>query len=85
MRDTPYARELITASFEFPDHSEGRIERLFVKPRAQEEIRFSWWKAKRMLPRPLDATEEQLLTLLKNAIKAGIFSENFRRQLKPIL
>lgn len=80
MRDTPYATELAHASFTFPDGSEGRIERLRFKedPYAgMEGIRFSWWKDGRMIPRPLDATEEQLLALLNDSLQKKIFSQRF--------
>ncbi len=38
-----------------------------------------------MLPRPLDATEDQLLALLGNALQQGVFSEHFRAQLRRLL
>lgn len=85
MRDTPYARELITANFVFPDNSEGRIERLYVRELQQEEIRFSWWKDGKMMMRPLDLREDELLGLLKNAVRQGVFSESFLTDLKRAL
>jgi hypothetical protein len=47
--------------------------------------RFSWWKEGRMIPRPLDATEDQLLTLLKNALQEGVFSDRFLAELRRML
>ncbi len=44
LRDTNYATEIARAVREFPDGSEARLERLHVKSRQAEEIRFSWWK-----------------------------------------
>ena len=88
MRDTPYATELAHASITFPGGSEGRIERLrFKEPpeEGMEGIRFSWWKEGRMIPRPLDATEDQLLALLKNALLEGVFSERFLAELRKML
>jgi len=84
MRDTPYASELARASFTFPDGSEGRIERLQFKSPAAIGYRFSWWKENRMIPRPLDATEDQLLALLKDAVNRA-FSERFVAELRHIL
>lgn len=80
LRDTPYATELAHGRFKFPSGSEGRIERLRFKEAAYaglEGIRFSWWKDGRMIPRPLDATEDQLLALLENSLHHGVFSEGF--------
>lgn len=88
LRDTPYATELAHGSVTFPSGSEGRIERLrFKEPPAQgmKGIRFSWWKDGRMVPRPLDATEDQLLTLLKDSIQKGVFSERFLTELRQLL
>jgi hypothetical protein len=85
IRDTPYATELAHASFTFPGGSEGRIERLRFKGDGMEGIRFSWWKEGRMIPRPLDATEDQLLALLKNALQKGVFSERFLAELRTVL
>ena len=85
MRDTPYAKELVTANFVFPDGDEGRIERLYVKELQQDEIRFSWWKDGKMMMRPLDLREDELLPLLANAIEKGVFSEAFLKGLKALL
>jgi len=85
MRDTEYATERATASIAFDASNEGRIEHIFVKETAQDEIRFSWWKDGRMTPRPLDLSENDLLTLLHNAIDGGIFTPDFRARLRDML
>lgn len=84
MRDTNYARELATASLSSGD-SEVRIERLFVKEFQQEEIRFSWWKNDKMMMRPLDLPESELLELFQIAIQKRVFTPAFLRDLKGIL
>lgn len=88
LRDTPYATELAHASITFPGGSEGRVERLRFKEGAADGkvgYRFSWWKDGRMVPRPLDATEDELLALLTNAFKEGVFTEQFEKQLRKLL
>jgi hypothetical protein len=88
LRDTRYATELAHASISFPTGSEGRIERLRFKEGAangKEGYRFSWWKDGRMTPRPLDATEDELLELLRNAFNGGVFTERFEKQLRQLL
>lgn len=88
LRDTPYATELAHGSVTFPSGSEGRIERLRFKEGLEaglEGIRFSWWKDGRMVPRPLDASEDQLLVLLQEAFKVGVFSERFQSELRLLL
>ena len=88
LRDTAYATELAHGSVTFPSNTEGRIERLRFKEGADagmEGIRFSWWKEGRMVPRPLDATEDQLLALLKDSLHQEVFSEAFLAELRQLL
>jgi hypothetical protein len=87
LRDTRYAREI--ASAKLPSGPRGKsfvaIERIFVKKAKQEEIRFSLWEGSRMMPRPLDLPEQELLPLLQAAIGAGVFSEAFVDDLRAAL
>jgi hypothetical protein len=79
LRDTRHARELANAKLPSGPgrKSFAAIERIHVKKADQVEIRFSSWEGSRMLPRPLDLTEEELLPLLDAALRAGVFSETF--------
>ena len=81
MRDTPYATELRTAE----DASGQKIERLYVKELAREEIRFSWWKDGQLMVRPLDLPEDELLVLLSAAFDKGVFREEFLLGLQSAL
>jgi hypothetical protein len=87
LRDTRYARELATAKL--PSGTGGNsfvaIERIFVKQAEQVEIRFSWWEGSRMMPRPLDLPEDELLPLVRAAIRAGVFSEAFVESLRTLV
>jgi hypothetical protein len=88
LRDTPYATELAHGSVIFKSSTEGRIERLRFKEGSDagsEGIRFSWWKDGRMIPRPLDATENELLELLKDALQKEVFSQQFLGELREVL
>jgi hypothetical protein len=86
MRDTKYAREIREpAVLKWPNGSEGRIERLFIKSRGAEEVRFSWWKDGRIATRPLDISEDDLLALFADAIAKDIFTASFRASLKALL
>jgi hypothetical protein len=85
MRDTEYATELATGVIAFDAANEGKIERILVKEYGQDEIRFSWWKDGRMMMRPLDLTEDDLLTLMRNGIQAEVFTPEFRKKLKELL
>jgi hypothetical protein len=80
MRDTPYAKELARAEI-----NDCRIERLWVKKLGQIEIRFSWWPSGRLVTRPLDLPEHELLELLRRAVKERVFSETFVGNLLSIL
>ena len=88
MRDTDYATELDHAEFDFPGGGQARVERLrFKKPPevGNEGYRFSWQKDGKMTPRPLDATEDQWLAILKGAIAQGIFTDRFLAELRRML
>jgi hypothetical protein len=85
MRDTEYATELATATIAFDANNEGKIERILVKEYGQDEIRFSWWKDGRMMMRPLDLPEDDLLTLMRSGIQAEVFTPEFRKKLKELL
>ena len=87
LRDTRYARELVAAKL---PSGPGRkslvaIERIHVKQADQVEIRFSSWEGTRMLPRPLDLPEEELLPLLEAALRGGVFSDTFTEGLRRVL
>ena len=84
LRDTPYAREIARASVDFRDGSEGRIELLFIKSSQQEEIRFSWWRDGRMVPRPLDLPEDALLALMADGVQQRVFSARFVESLREL-
>jgi hypothetical protein len=87
LRDTKYARELATAKL--PSGSTGNsyvaIERIFVKQMEQVEIRFSCWEGSRMMPRALDLPEDELLPLIRAAIREGVFSEAFMESLRGLV
>jgi hypothetical protein len=87
LRDTDYAREIATARL--PSGTTGKssvaIERIYVKQAGQEEIRFSWWENSRMMARPLDLPESELLPLISEAIDKNVFSKEFLTQLQVLL
>jgi hypothetical protein len=86
MRDTPYAKELREPGIvRWPSGSEGRIERLLIKETQEEEIRFSWWKDGNMATRPLDLSENDLITLFEDALAKQVFTDNFKATLKSLL
>jgi len=85
LRDTAYATERATANIIFDSSNEGRIERILVKEYGQDEIRFSWWKNGKMMMRPLDLNEDDLLVLMQNAVQAGVFTPEFRLKLRELL
>ena len=85
LRDTNYATELARATFDFTPDSQGRIERLFFKDIQKEGYRFSWWKNNRMIPRPLDCAEEELLILLERAIRERVLSDSFLAKFKKVI
>jgi hypothetical protein len=89
LRNTAYAEELAEpAVIVFPGGSEGRIEYLKFKQgdvSGEDGYRFSWWRDARLLPRPLDVTEEECLRLFETAVQRGVFAESFLKGLRAIL
>ena len=85
LRETPYAGLIAEGRLSLGDGHEFRIERLHVKGRGSVEIRFSWWKNGALMMRPLDATEDELLNLFNEGIRAGVFTPKFRQRLKQLL
>lgn len=65
------------------------VERIYIHKLEREEIRFAWYKLsngkEQFQPRPLDLTEENLLEILEDGIKQGVFSEDFKKGLKTFL
>ena len=85
-RETSYAKELARGVVKFSGGGEGRVERLKIKQQGDEiEIRFSWWQGRRMLPRPLDLSEESLLDLFADGVANNVFTTAFREKLRDIL
>jgi hypothetical protein len=73
LRNTPYAKELQeSAKIQFSDGSEVRCELIYIKSQEEPEIRLSWWRGRRMLPRPLDLPEGQLAELIAEVINSGV-------------
>jgi hypothetical protein len=87
MRETPYATELCDPGVvRWPEiDEEARMERLRIRDSGQIEIRFSWWKGGKMVPRPLDLEENQLITLFADAINNNVFSREFLTDLRRLL
>jgi hypothetical protein len=87
LRDTDYAREIATAQLSSGESGRSfvAIERIYVKGAAQEEIRFSWWEGTRMMARPLDLPESELLPLIQEAIARNVFSREFLSKLRGVL
>ena len=76
LRDTDYAKEIASV-----ENDGCKIERLFVKHMKQEEIRFSWWKEGKMMMRPLDLPEDELLILFEKAFETNVFTDSFKLKL----
>ena len=80
MRDTDYAELVAEAVI-----GESRIERIHIKAVQQVEIRFSYWKDDKFVVRPLDLPEEELLPLFIEAMRKGVFTAEFLRNLHSAL
>jgi predicted transcriptional regulator len=66
------------------------IERINVKATGGDEIRFAYYKFnknnnERLILRPLDINENELLMLFADAVDKKVFTPDFQRKLKAIL
>lgn len=66
------------------------IEKIFIKAKSREEIRFSLYKdtvrsQETYIPRSLDVTEQELLQLIKEAVEKAVFSKEFIKSLGELL
>jgi hypothetical protein len=48
-------------------------------------VRFSWWPNGNIANRPLDIPEPDLLTLFAEAIRQGVFTDRFLKDLTKLL
>ncbi|MGQ3299658.1 hypothetical protein [Reyranella sp.] len=80
MRSTDYADLLKEAR-----EGSARIELLRLKGDALEAVRFSWWPNEKMALRPLDISEIDFFFLFSKALKAGVFSPEFKSKLRAEL
>ncbi|MDU1005306.1 MAG: hypothetical protein E7A63_09555 [Clostridium butyricum] len=89
IKETKYCKIYKKVTIE-DDEYNSCIERIEVKEKKREEIRFALYKDtirgdNRYVPRSLDVTELQLLELIKKAIQEKIFSNEFIEMLKQEL
>lgn len=87
LKETRFVKELAAARLPATGSKKtsAAIERILVKKGKLLMIRFSGWEGKRMMPRPLVVSEEDLLPLLTAAIEAEVFSAEFTGGLKRAL
>lgn len=89
IKSTKYCDLLLQASLNDSEYTYC-IERIYVKSKKTEEIRFSLYKDTVRgddiyVPRSLDVTELELIELIKKSIKEKVFSDDFIEMLKQEL
>lgn len=89
MKETKYC-EIYKAVSIIDDEYYSSIEKIKVKKKEREEIRFALYKntfkmERQFIPRSLDLTEKQLLELIGKAIEGKVFSEEFVNLLREEL
>ena len=86
IKETKYCKILSQASL-VDDEYTYYIERIHVKAKNREEIRFSLYKDtvradNRYIPRSLNVTELELIELIKVSVEDKVFSNEFLEMLK---
>lgn len=88
IKETKYC-SLIAQSIVSDEEYSYAIERIVVKDKGSEEIRFAVYKeqrdCERLLIRPLDIEEDILLKLIDKAIQEKIFTKKFTTSMRQIL
>lgn len=84
--NTPYRKMISYGSLDKGTHI-SKIERIHVKSKNEDEIRFCYYKPtengkERFITRPLDLNEDELFELFSNAIDNDVFSKDFENKLK---
>jgi len=85
LRVTEYATELRRATIELGHGNEARLERLYIHQHGREEMRLSWWQNGRMMDRPLDLAEADMVRLFAEGRRQRVFSEEFATDLRTAL
>ncbi|MDU8966668.1 MAG: hypothetical protein E7H39_12485 [Clostridium sp.] len=86
IKSTKYCDLLSQASLVDEDYTYC-IERIYVKAKKMEEIRFTLYKetlksGNRYIPRSLDVTEIELIKLIRSSLEGNVFSTGFIKMLK---
>lgn len=86
IKSTKYCDLLRQASLIDEDYTYC-IERIYVKAKKMEEIRFTLYKetlnsGNRYIPRSLDVTEIELIKLIRSSLEGNVFSTGFIKMLK---
>lgn len=89
IKETKYCQVYKAVSI-IDDDYYSSIEKIKVKSKNREEVRFALYKdtfkmERQFIPRSLDLTEKQLLELIRKAIEGKIFSDEFIKLLKDEL
>ena len=89
IKETKYCQVYKAVSI-IDDDYYSSIEKIKVKSKNREEVRFELYKdtfkmERQFIPRCLDLTEKQLLELIRKAIEGKIFSDEFIKLLKDEL
>ncbi|NMM65253.1 hypothetical protein HBE96_21960 [Clostridium sp. P21] len=88
IKETKYCKILNQGKLKDDDYTYC-IEKIFIKEKNREEIRFSLYKdtvrsEQTYIPRSLDVTEEELIQLIKASIDKSVFSKEFIKKLNEI-
>lgn len=93
-KDTKYCKLISSLKLEKDELGyQYAIEKIYVKQLEREEIRICLYKdmrdrggsiRNRMLVRPVDVTEKELLQLLQAGIQNSLFTDNFISELKKL-
>lgn len=89
IKETRYCKVYKAVSI-IDDDYYSSIEKIRVKSKDREEVRFALYKdtfkmERQFIPRSLDLTEKQLLELIRKAIEGKVFSNEFVKLLRDEL
>lgn len=88
-KETRYCK--IIRSVEIKDGDElFALEKIYIKALYRYEIRICLYRdcndrARKLIPRPVDITQDKLIDLIALGVTTGILDDDFRKQLKSFI
>ena len=79
-KETKYCKIIRSVTVEDGDERFA-IEKIYIKSLKRYEVRICLYRINKFIPRPVDLSEDNLVTLLLVGLKAGVLDDKFKQEL----